>query len=152
MKQLGPWEMEVEDTANALLGFASGVQCAVHLNYVQRPPEHTLRIIGTEGTIHWDNTDGIARIFEPANEDWREESIPIEFERNTVFLEEIRHFLDVCRKGVNPVCDLEDGIEALRIALAVHQSSRSGERISTSDILALPVETLPDESVSPSDS
>jgi predicted dehydrogenase len=127
--QQGPWEIEVEDAADALLGFASEMQCAVHLDYVQRPPAHILRIIGTEGTILWDNADGIAQIFKPESEVWHEESPPDEFERNHLFLDEMRHFLDVCREGAEPICDLEDGIEALRIALAVKKSSRSGEMI-----------------------
>jgi predicted dehydrogenase len=130
--QLGPWEMTVEDSADAFLSFASEMQCVVHLDYVQRPPEHTLRIIGTEGTIHWDSADGIARFFQPAFKDWQVEPMPLEFERNQLFLEEMRHFLGICRDGEIAICDLDDGIEALRIALAVKESSRSGERISTS--------------------
>jgi predicted dehydrogenase len=130
--QLGPWELTVEDSADALLSFESEMQCTVHLDYVQRPPEHSFRIIGTEGTIYWDNADGIARIFQPDIKEWQEETMPLEIERNQLFLEEMKHFLDVCREDVNPICDLGDGIEALRIALAVKESSRSRKRVSTS--------------------
>jgi predicted dehydrogenase len=61
------------------------------------------------------------------------ERLSQDFERNQLFLDEMRHFLVMCREGVDPICDLEDGIEALRIALAAKQSSKSGERVSMSE-------------------
>ena len=46
--------IETEDTAAILLRFAHGAIGTVHLDYIQRAPSRTCRIIGEEGTILWD--------------------------------------------------------------------------------------------------
>jgi predicted dehydrogenase len=42
-----------------------------------------------------------------------------------MFLAQMRHFLAVARGEINPVCSLNDGIQALRIALAALESGQS---------------------------
>ena len=51
---------DVEDVAEIGLKFASGAIGGVHVNYFQRPPVHRLEIVGTAGTLRWDNADGSA--------------------------------------------------------------------------------------------
>jgi predicted dehydrogenase len=131
--QLGPWDIPVEDHVNALLDFKLGLRGCVHLDYIQRPPEHSLKILGTEGTILWDNADGAAHISRADGEGWQ--SVPLHkgFERNDLFVEEMRHFLRVVAEGENPRCDLRDGIEALRIVEAVKAASQYGKRLFMAD-------------------
>jgi len=54
---------------------------------------------------------------------------PAGFERNTLFLDEMRNFLAVMRDEAESVCTLEQGICALRLALAVHESAQSGQMV-----------------------
>jgi predicted dehydrogenase len=51
---------------------------------------------------------------------------PAGFERNVMFIEEMKHFVAVVRKKEEPVCTLEDGKQALRLALAAHESNEKG--------------------------
>ncbi len=60
--QLGGLGIEVEDTAAVLLRFATGAVGSVELDYVERPPVHTLRILGQRGRIQWDSASGVARL------------------------------------------------------------------------------------------
>jgi predicted dehydrogenase len=127
--------LPVEDTAEIGLKFASGAIGSVHLDYVQRPPRHTLEIVGTRGTIRWDNADGEAQLYRasslvgdlPTGEGqgggWQTFPAPTGFERNRMFLDEIRNFIAVMRGEAEPVCTLDDGIRALELALAVRQSA-----------------------------
>jgi predicted dehydrogenase len=46
-----------------------------------------------------------------------------------MFLDELRHFRDVLQGKAEPVCTLQDGIQALRLALAACQSVRQGKII-----------------------
>jgi predicted dehydrogenase len=114
--------LPVEDSAEILLRFKNGVLGSVHLDYNQRPPAHWLEIIGTQGTIHWDNSSGVVSVtgVEESGElvDGQEFALPEGFERNTMFLEELRHFKEVVGGNVEPICSLTDGITALRLALA----------------------------------
>ena len=125
----GGLEMDVEDTAEIGMRFENGVLSSTHLDYVQRPPEHTLKIIGTQGTILWDNASGQARCYNALSGQWQESSLPSGFERNNLFLDEMRHFLDVVRGAAEPVCSLADGLAALKLAEAVHRSARDGQKI-----------------------
>jgi predicted dehydrogenase len=124
-----PLALEVEDTAEIGLRFAQGMIGSVHLNYNQRPPAHRVEIVGTEGTIHWDNRDGVARVYRVSEGRWETYSPPKGFERNDLFLEEMRHFLAVARGDEPSRCTLEDGVRALELALAAHQSAQAGKVI-----------------------
>lgn len=119
----GDWDIDVEDTAEILLTHESGVLSSVHVDYIQRPPQHTIQIIGTQGSIRWDNVDGIAHLYDAGQDRWERFSPPDDFVRNDLFLDEMKHFLQVIREGRKPVCDLEDGIEAIKIALEVKRQN-----------------------------
>jgi predicted dehydrogenase len=98
---------------------------SVHLDYNQQPPNHHLEVIGTDGTIQWNNSDGTVRWYQSDNNEWQTWSTSQKFERNEMFLAQMRHFLAVVRGEINPVCSLDDGIQALRIALAALESGQS---------------------------
>ncbi len=119
-------ELEVEDNAEIGLRFAGGALGTVHLDYNQRPPSHRLEIIGTQGTIRWDNADGAARLWRVDSSTWEVVLPPDGFERNDLFHAQMRHFLAVTRGEETPRCTLEDGIRALELALAAHESARAG--------------------------
>lgn len=129
LSTLGDLGLQVEDTAEVMLTFAQGPLASVHLDYNQRPASHWLEIVGTEGTIRWDNQDGAARWWTSEAGSWRQIEVPPNFERNTLFLEEMRHFIEILSRGALPRCTLEDGIRALEVAMAAHQSAALGQRI-----------------------
>jgi predicted dehydrogenase len=127
-------EMNVEDVAEIGLRFASGAIGGVHVNYVQRPPVHRLEIVGTQGTLHWDNADGVLhfyRIPQPFGESSANPPAPVieqlappkGFERNMMFMEQMKHFVAVARGKAEPVCTLHDGIRALEMALEARGKS-----------------------------
>jgi predicted dehydrogenase len=119
-------QLEVEDTADIELRFTSGALANVHLDYLQRPGEHTLKIVGSEGMILWDNATTVAKIFTASTGAWEEVPPPTGFERNIMFLDEMRHFISVAEGEVEPLCTLEDGIAALQMAQAVYKSAQDG--------------------------
>jgi predicted dehydrogenase len=127
--ELNNLALDVEDTAEIGLRFKTGLLGSLHLDYNQRPPSHHLEVIGTEGTLQWDNSTGSVRHFQAAAGEWREELPPPGFERNTLFLDELRHFLQVCRGQAEPLCTLEDGRQALRLGLAAQASQEHGQLI-----------------------
>jgi predicted dehydrogenase len=137
---VSPLELDVEDVAEIGLKFVNGAMGGVHVNYFQRPPVHRLEIVGTDGTLRWDNADGNLQLYKmpasfgsfsdtppaPVMETF---SPPEGFERNELFVAQTRHFLDVVRGESEPVCSLEDGELALRLALAAYESQRTGRRV-----------------------
>lgn len=125
----GSLGLDVEDIAEIGLRFISGVVGSVHLDYLQRPPSHWLEIVGTKGTIRWDNTDGAVQWWSTSSDAWMSITTPDGFERNHLFLDEMRHFLDLVGGNTTPICTLEDGIRALQIVLAAYQSAEKGCRV-----------------------
>jgi predicted dehydrogenase len=121
--------LQVEDNAEIGLRFASGLLGSLHLDYNQRPPSHWLEVVGTNGTLRWDNQSGEVRIFQSEFGEWRVYPPPPGFERNDLFLAEMRHFLQVARGEAEPGCNLEDGVRALQLALAVRDSQQQGKLI-----------------------
>lgn len=122
---LGDLELQVEDCAEIGLKFRNGAVGTLHLDYLQQPPRHTLEVIGTAGTLQWDNADATLRVFRAGESDWQVFSAPEGFERNWMFLEEMRHFLAVVRREVQPACTLEDGVRALQLALAAREALKA---------------------------
>jgi len=138
---ISPLELAgVEDVAEIGLKFASGAVGGVHINYFQRPPVHRLEIIGTGGSLRWDNADGVLQHFQmpddfgsissqPTPAQVKQYTLPDGFERNQLFVTQTRHFLQVARGEAEPACSLTDGIRALEMALAALQSQKTGQRV-----------------------
>ncbi len=121
--QIPSLQIETEAVAEIGLKFASGAIANIHLDYIQRPGVHQLEIIGDQGTIRWDNADGAVQYYSAVEEKWQKFPLRPGFERNDLFLAEMQHFLDMIEKNVAPICSLDDGIMAEKIANAVLQSS-----------------------------
>lgn len=120
--------MLVEDNAEILLRFENGPLGSVHLDYNQRPTSHWLEIIGTQGTIRWDNSNQIVRLAQVGQDGnvgvWQDFSPPQGFERNSMFLDELLHFRDVLHGDTQSICPLQDGIKSLQLSLSALASSQ----------------------------
>jgi predicted dehydrogenase len=131
--RLSGLDLDVEDTAEIGLRFATGMLGSVHLNYVQRPPMHRLEIVGTEASLVWDGLEGWVRVYTGDDVGWDLTPAPDGFGRNDMFLAEMRHFQEVVRGEMAPVCTLDDGIRALRLALAALESSAEARPVELED-------------------
>jgi predicted dehydrogenase len=122
-------EIDVEDFAEITLRFENGVVGSVHLDYFQRPPAHWLEITCTNGYLRWDNDSGIARVFYVHENRWDEIQSSSGFERNTLFLAEMEHFLSLIKKGGASRCNLEDGIKTMKLIESIYYSSTTKKEI-----------------------
>jgi len=126
---LGDLKIKVTDSAEIGLQFKTGPAGTVHVDYLQRPAGHTLQTMGTDGMVQWDNASGSANLYQAKSDRWEKFSLPTGFDRNDLFLDELRHFIRVIQGLENPVCTLSDGEWALRLALSAHQSAQSGTQV-----------------------
>lgn len=132
--RLGKLGLDVEDTAEIGMQFANGLLASLHLDYNQRPPAHTLEVIGTEGILRWDNADGKVALISAIGDRVQYFSVPIGFERNSMFLAEMYHFTQVVRGEAKPACSLDDGIKALELCLAALQSVQERRSVRVSEV------------------
>lgn len=127
--KLSDLEVDVEDTAKIGLRFTGGMLASLHLDYNQRPPRHQFEIIGTKGSLRWDLVDGATRIYRAEKKDWDVYPLPAGWERNAMFIDQMKHFIAVVNGETEPSCTLDDGIKVQRIVEAVHESQRLGRVI-----------------------
>jgi len=122
-------EIDTEDTADLLLKFDYGAVASVHLDYLQRTYRRSCELIGEDGLIAWDYIAQTVRVY--GKEDRRhevfEESINID--RNHMFVEELRHFVDCVERGARPLLDAAGGRRVLEIALAAKTSAVEGRPV-----------------------
>ena len=130
--KLSDLEVDVEDTAKIGLRFENGALGSIHLDYNQQPPAHYFEVIGTKGSLQWNLADGATRIYQAEKKAWDVYQPAPEFERNVMFMDEMKHFIAVARGEVESSCPLEDGINVQRLIGAVLASSNSGTRIKIS--------------------
>ena len=121
-------ELACEDYADAQLAFHSGVIGELHLDYYTKPKVHDLSIQCQNGSIQWDylsnavqiqRLNGVTELIPPPEDD----------ERNNMYLDEMAHFIAVCRGESEPLCTYQDGRQALQIALGILQGGRYHDRV-----------------------
>lgn len=126
-------DIDAEDMAEISLRFKCGAHGSIHLDYYQRPPSMRFEIIGSEGTLAWDNADNLLRLYRSSLSKWEYFDPPHAFERNVMFMEEMRHFINLVQGREKPTCTLGDGVAVLKMALAVHESARSARVVHISN-------------------
>jgi len=130
----GHWsdlEVDVEDTASALLEVpydGRSLPIQLHQDYLQSPANRQTEVIGDHGRAVMDlhaQTVSLFRRNVPQPEVFRVNN----FDRNKLFLDQTRHFLDCVRTRSKPVVDLRDGIQSMKMALAIKQSIATHELV-----------------------
>jgi predicted dehydrogenase len=130
LARLSDLELDVEDIAEIGIRFASGPLGSVHLDYAQRPPSHHFDVSGTGGLLECDLLAGTTRLHDGNGQQSEEHRLPEGWERNAMFMDEMRHFLAVVRGEAAPSCTLDDGIRVMKLIAAIQDASRAGRLIS----------------------
>lgn len=117
-------EIDVEDTVEAR--FEGGaVPVTIRQSLASRPPRRTVTVDGENGSITVDLLAGRVsshpRLIAPG--------AFADFQRNQMFVEEVRHFCACVAGQETPAVPLGDGIAVLRLALAVKDAMRSGRPV-----------------------
>jgi len=117
-------EIDVEDVASTLMDCeVDGRSLPVHLqqDYLQRPASRGCEVIGDSGKAIMDLAG--LKLTRYGSDGKLAESLQWEgFDRNQLFLDQTRHFLDCVETRRKPVVDLTDGVWSLRMALAAKES------------------------------
>jgi predicted dehydrogenase len=104
---VGDLGLAVEDCADLQLRFRNGALGTIHLDLLQRPARRLCRLIGTDGTLTLD------LLAAPAN-------------RDAMYLDELRHFLECARTRRTPEISGEDGLRVLEVIAAARAAAGPG--------------------------
>jgi predicted dehydrogenase len=118
-------DIDVEDCVSFMLVSAAGLPVHGHLDYVQRPKRMTVNAIGQSGAIEWDYHANRLTYTAPATGAVPEHD-DRPFERNEMFLELMRDFLDAVDERRPPRSTIHDALASLQIVDALRASCRDG--------------------------
>ena len=122
-------DIDVEDYCESLLKFKNNVIVNLHLDYFQRPAKRTCKIIGTEGQILWNWENNHVQIYKNNNKKWITKKIDKKMDRNKMYVDELKYFLDCVNKNIIPMNSIIDAIEPQKISLAIKESAKKGQKI-----------------------
>jgi predicted dehydrogenase len=128
-------EIDTEDVAEIVLTFPSGALASIHLDYVRRPARRQVEIVGEEGVVRWEYDANRILRYAPATREWLVEEGDPRFERNDMYVAELREFAALARgEGQTRLgANARQGAAVLRIALAALQSAHEGRRVDVHD-------------------
>jgi predicted dehydrogenase len=130
VSKVGSLDIEVDGLAEIGLRFQNGMTGIIHLDFIQQPATHTLTIIGTEGKIDWNYLTGRLLVYVQKDNKPDQFELPVGYERNDMFEDQMKHLIAVCQGVELPRCSLLDGITAQELVMAVYESSSEKKIIS----------------------
>lgn len=116
-------KLNVEDLSAILLKFQKNITAEIHLDYFQQPEFRNCKVVGTKGTLYWDSDTNKIRYYNNLKKKWFTEFTYVNYQRNEMFVDELKYFLNCVKNKKITMNPVEEGLETLRIALAAKKSS-----------------------------
>jgi len=113
----------LEDRASIMLKFSEQRAGVLDTNWLTAKKIRTLDLVGLEAVAHLDYIEQTVTISE------NEKDEEIKFVKQEPLMKELTHFVNVVKGKEKPLVTGEDGIRALRLALAAVESYKRGEVI-----------------------
>jgi predicted dehydrogenase len=137
---LSDLDIDVEDYALLQLGFESGAQASMDLDYVDRSYRRGCRIVGSEGSVAWSWHEQHIVVYGPnAEEDVRRTPSDV----TSTYVEQMETFIAAVRAGTTSTASLslvggQEALDVLTVVDAARESAASGSRIEVPRSAPLP--------------
>lgn len=120
-----PLKIDVDDNSSAIYDI-KGLPVFVHSDFMQFPPVRKCKVIGSKGYIEIDLINNIVIQF--VNDKVYKTEYK-EFERNDMFIEELKLFINCIETSNTSDCSLDNGVQTLKIALATLNSIKQQKKL-----------------------
>jgi predicted dehydrogenase len=118
-------KITAEDMSSIIMRFKNKIISEIHLDYFQRPSTRNCKIIGTKGTIIWDSKNNNVMMYNIKNKKWSIKFKVKSHNDNLMYKDEIHHYIACVKKRQKSINPINEGIETLKIALAIIKSSKT---------------------------
>tara|TARA_B100000029_G_scaffold19139_1_gene19163 strand:+ start:6962 stop:7960 length:999 start_codon:yes stop_codon:yes gene_type:complete len=108
----------VEDYISATLRTCDDATIHIHLDYLQNPPSRTMKIIGQDGNIEWNYYQNVAKLTISGEIEEISQVEPT-WERNTMFIEEVKDFLYAITNDGQPCSTVQNSLQGLETTLSM---------------------------------
>jgi len=122
-------DISAEDLSTILLRFKNKVIAEIHLDYFQRPAFRSFKLIGTRGTIYWNSNKNQVKVFDSKKGKWITRVKLSNYDNNSMYIDELSHFLDCLKKKKQTMNSVFDGAKTLNIALSIKKASKAKKAI-----------------------
>lgn len=131
-------DVDIDDTYQVLLKFKSGALGHLLVDVVARAPARVFRLLGKEGTIEWDRSMNIVKVFTAGDKKWKE--YPVEEGKpekryiagERMYVEEMERFIGAIEGKERYPYSFNEDKKILEILYAAEKSSDLGKQISLS--------------------
>ena len=122
-------DISAEDYCASIVGFKNKIIAEIHLDFFLRPEFRSCKIRGTKGIIYWNSNDNSVKLFNHSKKIWRTVLKLEKFQRNQMYIDEMKHFVKCIKKREKTINDLKEGIMTMNVALAMKKSAKKGKLI-----------------------
>jgi predicted dehydrogenase len=128
IEKISDLEIDSDDNVDLLFAYDGGPRVSMHLDLYGRPHEKFIRFVGSEGTLFWSADPNQIRVGRGWQQEWETESFTCE--RNDMFVDVAKEFLDVLEGKPPATCSIEDGVRVLEVVEAARRASKDGRAVS----------------------
>jgi predicted dehydrogenase len=124
LRRSGSLEIETEDLVDSIWMYENGPQLTLHLDYLQRPFQRGIRILGEKGWAEWNLSAQSVELFLYESGSVEKSSYKEKQEKSRMYVNQASYFMDCLQQKRESTSNLEAGTNALRVALRMRDSSR----------------------------
>lgn len=96
---LGTFDIDVEDYAEIILQFSENRIASINVNFLERYPTRSCKIIGETGTIRWDGIENKVEVYNISMGQWKTIYHDSSYDKNESYVRELITFFDHIRKN-----------------------------------------------------
>ena len=127
-------KITADDLSTSIVKFKNNVVGEIHLDYFQRPYFKSIKIRCSKGIIKWETDSNDIKIFNSNSKKWTGVKVKNNYRltstyANTMYVDEITHFLRNVKKRKKTINDINQGIDVLKIALSIRKASQEKKAI-----------------------
>lgn len=106
-------DIEVDDIADLLISFKNGMSGHVHIDFLQKPRIHTMKIVTSKGRFEWDYHKNSLKFISINDniKNFENEG----FERNNMFVDMLKDFIECINLGKSTKFNLNEAIKELKL-------------------------------------
>jgi len=121
---LSSLEVDVEDSVSILMECSTdgrSFPVHTHLDYLQQPPQRVCEIYGDRGKLRFDYYANVLELHDTCTGELQVHRFD-DFERNQMFVDEVKHFMACMRGEEKPLVDLRTARRSMLLAQCAHES------------------------------
>ena len=118
-------DTSVDDYSSSIMKFKKDITTEMHLDFFLGNEYKRCKIKGTKGIISWNSVHNEVKFFDAKKKSWKMILKLKKFERNDMYVDEIKYFMNCVKKRKKPMNSLNEGIDTMKIAVNIIKSGRT---------------------------